>query len=108
MNNLKKIRNERNMTQCEVAQALNISQSAYSFYEKGRNEPNVQILLALSKIFDVSIDYLLGNTNFAKNELIIPEERKEGVQLLINLPEINYQNILGQMMAYAKICGLRW
>ena len=63
MKNLKKIRNSKLMTQQEVAEKLNITQATYSGYESGKYQPSVDILIAMSKLFKVSIDYLVGNEN---------------------------------------------
>ena len=111
MNNLKKIRNLNNMTQVEVANSLNISQSAYSFYENGRNEPSVEILIQLSKLYNVSIDELLGNDSFVKtnnfeNMLPVPAEKRTTVETLCKLPEDAFQNVKGQIEIYAKYYGL--
>ncbi|MBQ8309165.1 MAG: helix-turn-helix transcriptional regulator [Clostridia bacterium] len=57
---LKMIRQESNMTQKDVYTQLNISQNGYASYEQGRTEPNINTLIKLCKIFDVSSDYLLG------------------------------------------------
>ena len=63
MKNLKEIRTKRKMTQQDVASKLNITQSTYSGYEAGKYEPGTELLIAMSNLFQVSIDYLLGNEN---------------------------------------------
>ena len=63
MKNLKEIRIKRKMTQQEVASKLNITQSTYSGYEAGKYEPGIELLINISNLFQVSIDYLLGNEN---------------------------------------------
>lgn len=63
MKNLKKVRIERKMSQQEIAKKLNISQATYWGYEVGKYEPNIELLLKMSEIFKVSVDYLLGNKN---------------------------------------------
>ena len=45
---LKELRKEKNVTQTEIANALNITQKAYSFYERGEREPNLKMLIDLS------------------------------------------------------------
>ena len=60
---LKEIRKKRNMTQQEVAEKLNVSHATYWGYEIGKYQPNIEILIAMSKLFKVSIDYLVGNEN---------------------------------------------
>lgn len=57
---LKLLRKQKNVSQKVVAEAIGITLSAYSNYEQGIREPNIQIIIALCKYFDVSADYLLG------------------------------------------------
>lgn len=60
---LKMLRLELGYTQKELAELLNISQSSYAKYEKGITKPKFARLEELATIFDVSISYLLGETN---------------------------------------------
>lgn len=57
---LKSIRLECNMTQKQVYEKLNMSANGYASYEQGRTEPNIETIVKLCSIFDVSADYLLG------------------------------------------------
>lgn len=50
------------MTQAELSKALEISPSAIGMYEQGRRVPDVSTLKKISAYFNVSIDYLLGNS----------------------------------------------
>ena len=59
-NRLKKLRLSKGVSQEVVADFLDISKSAYGYYESGRNMPSVDALVNLSKYFSVSTDYLLG------------------------------------------------
>lgn len=59
MENLKKIRKDKGLTQKEVADAINITQTCLANYESGRNYPDVQILKRLCDFFGVTADYLL-------------------------------------------------
>ena len=67
-NILKKIRQDNNLTQEELAKKINTSRSNIANYENDKNMPSIEILDKLSKIFDCSIDYLLGKTNDHKLE----------------------------------------
>lgn len=60
---LKDLRKERNLTQSEVARALNISRQVYANYENEINQPDCKMLIKLADYFEVSIDYLLGITD---------------------------------------------
>lgn len=57
---LKELRSENGLTQHELAVKLGITRSAYSLYELGLREPNLAMLIELSKFFNVTLDYLAG------------------------------------------------
>lgn len=63
---LKDLREDNDLTQVELAKILNISQRGYSHYETGNNDIPTEILIKLSKYYNVSIDYILGITNEKK------------------------------------------
>ena len=60
---LKQLRQKNKLTQSELASILGLRPTAISNYESERNEPSFDKLIALSKYFDVSCDYLLGLTD---------------------------------------------
>lgn len=60
---LKSLREEKNILQKDVAKYLNITTSAYGFYEQGKRTPDANVLSMLSDFYGVSTDYLLGRTN---------------------------------------------
>lgn len=60
---LRKLRTESGMTQEELAQRLGLTKPAVSAYERGTNKPRFDALDNLAEIFDVDINYLLGNTD---------------------------------------------
>ena len=62
MNDWKSLRKTNNLSQAEVAKKLGITQQAYANYERGARQADYETLSKLSAIFDVSIDYLLGQT----------------------------------------------
>ena len=59
---LKALRQEKNTTQRAIANYLNITDTAYGFYEQGKNYPNMDILIRLADYFEVSLDYLVGRS----------------------------------------------
>lgn len=58
---LKKLRQEADLKQSDLAKKLGLSTSTIGMYEQGRRQADPDTLLELSKIFNVSVDYLLGN-----------------------------------------------
>ncbi len=61
---LKELRLERNLTQQDLGKILHTTKMAVSHWEKGHSEPSIAQLIVLSDYFDVSIDYLVGKSNF--------------------------------------------
>ncbi len=53
------LRRQAGLSQRELAAALSVSPSAVGMYEQGRREPSADRLVALSRLFSVSTDYLL-------------------------------------------------
>ena len=61
---LQEIRKERNLTQKQLANKLEISIHTVASYERGKSSPDDGIMVQIAKILDISIDYLLGLTNY--------------------------------------------
>ena len=57
--NLKKLRQDNNLSQEDIAEKLNTSFKTVSHWETGYSEPSLTQLEKLSKIFDVTIDELI-------------------------------------------------
>ena len=57
---IKELRIENHFTQKQLAERLNTTNSAVCDWEKGRTEPDLQMLTDIAALFDVSVDYLLG------------------------------------------------
>ena len=51
------------LNQTQVAKMLGMSQTGYSKYETGENDIPTHILIQLSRFYDTSIDYILGESN---------------------------------------------
>lgn len=67
--NLKKIRQNNDLTQEELAKRINTSRSNIANYENDKNMPSIDILEKLSEIFNCSIDYLLGKSDIKNPDL---------------------------------------
>lgn len=61
---LKEVRASRRKTQKQMAEILGMAPNAYQRYELGTSEPNIQKLLKISAILDVSLDELLCRDEF--------------------------------------------
>ena len=63
---LRELRDEKDLTQTEIAKMLGMSQTGYSKYETGENDIPTAILIKLARFYNTSIDYLLGETSQKK------------------------------------------
>lgn len=61
---LKELRKGRGLTQTQFAQKFNVSNGAVGMWETGKREPDIDTINRLANFFHVSIDYLLGKSNF--------------------------------------------
>ena len=57
---LRELREERGLTQRELAAELNLNPVTYLHYEKDQREPPLGVLADMAEYFGVSVDYLLG------------------------------------------------
>ena len=57
---LKDIREDRDITQKEIADYLHVRQNTYSQYESGKRQLPIEVLIALARFYQVTTDYLLG------------------------------------------------
>lgn len=60
---IKELRQEKNISQKTLANKIECSQSIICDYENGKSEPSLIMLKKLSNVFNVSIDYLIGNAS---------------------------------------------
>ena len=60
---LRDLREDRDLTQTQLAKILGMSQTGYSKYETGENDVPTAILIKLSRYYNTSIDFLLGQTD---------------------------------------------
>ncbi|ACV28825.1 HTH-type transcriptional regulator immR [Anaerococcus prevotii] len=66
---LKQLREEQEMKQETLAQILGINRATISMYERNQRVPSTEILQKYTKTFNVSSDYLLGNTHYKSNNI---------------------------------------
>ena len=63
---IRDLREDKDLSQKEIAKILNMSQTGYSKYEVGTNDIPTKILIKLAQFYNTSVDYLLGLTDNKK------------------------------------------
>ncbi len=59
---IRDLREDRDLSQTQVAKMLSMSQTGYSKYETGENDIPTAVLIKLARFYETSIDFLLGET----------------------------------------------
>lgn len=98
---LQKLRKEANLTTEQLAEKLGCAKSTLSRYENSLRSPKKDFLEMLSKYFDVSIDYLIGNTEVRN---IVDLNNKRNINLgdlpgIINLNDMVRIPVVGTIRA---------
>ena len=70
---IRDLREDKDLSQKQLAQILDMSQTGYSKYETGENDIPTQILIKLALYYNTSVDYLLGLTDIKEP----PNDRKK-------------------------------
>ena len=65
-NRIRDLREDKDLSQKEIAKILNMSQTGYSKYEVGTNDVPTKILIQLAQFYNTSVDYILGITDEIK------------------------------------------
>ena len=60
---IRNLREDKDLTQKQIGELLNMSQTGYNQYEIGKNDIPTQILIQLAEFYNTSVDYLLGLTD---------------------------------------------
>ena len=66
---LKTLRKQEKFTQVQIAEKLEISQQAYAAWERGVKKPTQENLVKIAQVLNVSVDYLVGNSDNTEDEL---------------------------------------
>ena len=100
--NLKLIRKERNLSQEELAELLEVSRQAVSKWEQGVGYPEVEKLLLISRKLNISLDYLMS-TEFAQKSSNV--QRKEDGLITITSPTENVIATCHKVVSSGKMGG---
>ena len=85
MNNIKKLREKRNITQIRLSTGIDVSQETISAYESGRAMPSAETLVRIADFLNTSTDYLLGRIDKDISlKQVINDKVDEDINYLLN------------------------
>jgi len=99
---LKKLRNEKKLTQDQMAEQLNVSGRTISRWETGSNMPDIEMLVELSEFFNISISEIIDGERKSDK---MNQEEKEKVLKIVDYSE-NKNNVLMKRMLIISSIGL--
>ena len=99
---LKKARLEKKLTQENVANLLNLSRSTISSWEVGRSYPDLDNLVAISDLYDVSLDILLREDAKMVKQLSLDTKQKKRFKIIISLLLIVIVSTAGYLFMLEK------
>ena len=104
MKRIAELRKEKHLNQVGLALKLNVSQKMISAYENGSHQPSIDTLFQMSKIFGVSVDYIIGNSDirtpaekFSKDGL--SQNEIELLDIYKQLDKEKKQKAIGMLLA---------
>lgn len=111
---LTELREDKGLTQRELAKEFHVSGSTISAYEIGKRPPSIEMLIAYAEYFDVTTDYLLGLTQSADSLSSFADEFVPGKTVGMVMHEMKKLRpeqkeaiivVLNNMRFYAEVTG---
>ncbi|MDA0153785.1 helix-turn-helix transcriptional regulator [Vibrio gigantis] len=99
---IKRLRESRNLNQEDVAKSISIAKSTYIKYEKGTQSPQLEIVEKLSNLYGVTLSEIIGNEKPELDDQLtsrmalikeLSEEEKKSIMLVIDGLIYRHQNI---------------
>lgn len=99
---LRELRDERGLTQDDLANLLNIKRQTYSAWERNISNPDISTIDFLADYYDVSTDYLLGRTNIKSPTDKIASAIEDDKELSAFWDELKYREDLQLLFKQSK------
>ena len=91
--NLQKIRSEKNLSQEQLADKIGVSRQTISAWESGKASPELDKITAISKLFSVSIDELVGE---------IGDKDEKNYVIIKNIDTISFKTVFKSLENYGE------
>lgn len=111
--NLTELRKKNKLTQMELAEKLNYSDKAVSKWEKGESFPGIEVFYKISKLYNVSLDYIIGESTAKPQKITTAKIRKNrSIITLLSIIAVwltayvlyVFPNILGNYKPWILFC----
>ncbi|MEA4994312.1 MAG: helix-turn-helix transcriptional regulator [Oscillibacter sp.] len=97
------LRKANNLSQEQLAEKVSVSRQSISKWESGETTPEIERIIELSKVFNVSTDYLLLSSEVEEltNRTEQLEKQQEDLRMEVQKQQIKNERILSSLIAYA-------
>lgn len=102
-NSIKKLRQEKKMSQEQLAEQLYVTRQAVSNWENGKTQPDVDTIARLADIFDVSVERMIYGKAKSRFHFAVTAEPQRSVQNGVNLGAV-----LAVVISYSKWGSVGW
>lgn len=100
---LKQLRKEKELTQGELAEKLNVSNRSVSRWETGNTLPDISILIKLAEYYEVGIKEIIDGERESEN---MNKEEKELMDKIVDYTSMDKQIILEKTQKYSGVAGI--
>lgn len=97
--NIRDLRNEKSMTQDQLAETLHVTRQAVSNWENGKTEPGIDTLTQIAELFDVSIERVLYGQKKSKVHVSVKNSAETG---------IGFGSVLAMIISYTAWKSIGW
>ena len=98
---IRTMRKSRNMTQEDLARAIEQSASSITMYETGRREPDLETLEALADVFNVTLGSIVTGDNYHGKPVTIPDSNKWRL-IMEYMAQYNYEDYVHVIDAFRR------
>ena len=102
-NSIKKLRQEKQLSQEQLAEQLHVTRQAVSNWENGKTQPDVDTLTQLASAFDVSVERIIYGKGKPHFHFAIKIDPQQGIQNAVNTGAI-----LAVVISYVKWRSIGW
>lgn len=102
-NSIKKLRQEKKLSQEQLAEQLHVTRQAVSNWENGKTQPDVEMIMQLAEIFDVSVERMIYGKAKSRFHFAIKFEPQKSVQDVVNLGAV-----LAVVISYCQWGSIGW
>ena len=91
---IESLRIKQGWSQAELARRLHLSPSTVGMYEQGRREPSIDILVAMSEEFGVTIDYLVTNRICTLTDPRLITQSEQIIESISVLKNLSHEDLI--------------